>query len=99
MYIIVPRPEHLPDSATDLPDNIYTRISAAEELAGIAVYMTSYTGEFHKNGYFEITMPHPGDADVRQAVIGALAMRGWEATYELEKYQQPLLTIRPLEAL
>lgn len=99
MYIIVPRPEHLPENANDLPDSIYNHISAAEELAEISVYMISYTGEFHKKGFFEITIPHPGCAEVRQAVIGALAMRGWEATYELEKYQQPLLTLRPLEAL
>ncbi|AQT25315.1 hypothetical protein PR1_107 [Providencia phage vB_PreS_PR1] len=99
MNIIVPRPEHMPRSQNDLPDEVYYNIWAADQLASIVGYMLSYTNEFHKEGKFDITLTNTGGSEVRRRVTEALAEQGWEATYELEKYQQPLLTLRPLDDL
>lgn len=96
MFITVPLPESLPNSQNSIPDEVYLNVLAGEQLTSIVRYMLSYTNEFHKTGRFEITLTNTGCSEVRNKVTKVLASRGWQAMYELEKYQQPLLTLLPI---
>lgn len=95
MFITVPSP-HLLRSDIDIPETVNDRAYACKMLSEVVDYMLAYPYELENTGRFEIGFTGTGCKAVRDMVVTALNNQGWQAEWELDKYQIPLLTIKEL---
>lgn len=95
MFITVPSPRLLRPQVA-VPEIVYERAFACKILSEVVEYMLAYPCDLEKKGCFEIEFTGPGCKAVRDMVVTALNNQGWEAEWELYKYQVPLLTIKEM---